>query len=137
MADIARLIPWETPDRLGFGIRVRNLIGEFNAPDETFVQIDTGYAGEILIPFDLFQQLRLHLWAFEQTFTGSTISGQKLNLIESQADLIIPRIPATYRVSIQTFEGNKQFLIGRVFMRNIKLILDGPNKLTCILIPTD
>ena len=95
MADVVRLIPWETPDRLGFGIQVRNLSGAVNAADETFVQIDTGFAGEILVPFDLFQQLQLILWRREQTLTASTVSGQKLKLIESRADLIIPRIPAS------------------------------------------
>lgn len=128
MADDIRLICWSTPDRLGFGIQIRNLSGQLHSPSEEFVQIDTGYSEELLLPQPLFEKLRLERWQFPDSVTpqGTTVTGQVIKFSEAPVDVIIPKTGQEYRIITQTFAGNARFLIGRKFLRNFKLILDGP-----------
>ena len=100
-------------------------------------QIDTGYSGELLIPHFWYERLGLQDWTATEAPFGQTVSGEPLDLIEAIGIVEIPRLREEVTVVVQTFENNNRLLIGRAFIRRYKLILDGPNKLTCILIPTD
>ena len=51
----------------------------------------------------------------------------------SRARLIIPELNLSLPVIIDTFEGNVEFLIGRALMRQLRILLDGPNGQTCIV----
>lgn len=137
MADDVRLICWSTPDRLGFGIQLSNLAGQIHSKTEEFVQIDTGYSEELLIPDELFDRLRLEYWQFPDSTApqGTTVTGQVIKFIEAPINVIVPKTGEQRRVTVQTFAGNKRFLIGRKFLRNFKIILDGPGSQTCLLSP--
>ena len=48
---------------------------------------------------------------------------------------MIPNAGIQQRVIAQTFAQNTRFLLGRAFLRQLKLILDGPAAQTCLLVP--
>ncbi len=133
MANDVRMICWETPDRLVLGIRLANLAGETYPATEELVQIDTGFSGEILVPYALFEMLALSRWRLPEVIQATTVTGQTLHLYEAYADVLIPQLNTQYRVTVQTFEGNTRFLIGRGFLRRLRVLLDGPNARTCVL----
>ncbi|HKZ85054.1 MAG TPA: hypothetical protein VJ793_15495 [Anaerolineae bacterium] len=62
-----------------------------------------------------------------------TVSGESLILPISRALLVIPELRLQVNVLVDTFEGNTEFLIGRAFMRRLRIMLDGPADRTCIL----
>jgi predicted aspartyl protease len=135
MADDIRLICWPTPDRLGFGIQISNLSGQLHSQSEEFVQIDTGYSEALLIPQVLFEKLRLERWQFPDSTAAqaTTVTGQIIKFIEAPVTVIVPKTGEQHRVIVQTFVGNERFLIGRKFLCNFKIILDGPGQQTCLL----
>jgi predicted aspartyl protease len=137
MADDIRLVCWPTPDRLGIGIQVRNLAGQEHHQTEELIQIDTGYSEELLIPQALFEALNLARWQLPDSIAaqGTTVTGQIIKFDEAPVDVIIPKTGEQHRVTAQTFVGNIRFLIGRAFLRRFKVLLDGPESRTCLLIP--
>jgi predicted aspartyl protease len=138
MADVVQLACWPSPDRLAIGIQLRNLSGQSHHETEELIQLDTGYSGDILIPFDLFVSLNLHLWSLSHQVSsqGSTITGQIIQFTEAEAEIIIPKTGQSFPVIVQTFANNTRFLIGRNFLRHLKVLLDGPGDQTCLLTST-
>lgn len=137
MANSVQLVCWPTPDRLGLGIQLMNLVGEVHSENEELVQIDTGYSEDILLPYDLFQALNLQFWRLPHSMSpqGTTVTGQVIHFIEAHAIVIIPKTGEQYRIIAQTFAENTRFLIGRSFLRRLKVLLDGPGGQTCLLSP--
>lgn len=137
MANDVRLICWSTPDRLGLGIQVRNLAGQVHRHEAEFVQIDTGYSEALLIPQPLFDSLNLAFWQLPDSVAaqGTTVTGQVIYFREAPVDIVIPNAGIQQRVIAQTFAQNTRFLLGRAFLRQLKLILDGPGAQTCLLLP--
>ena len=137
MANDVRLICWSTPDRLGLGIQVRNLAGQVHRHEAEFVQIDTGYSEALLIPQPLFDSLNLAFWQLPDSVAaqGTTVTGQVIYFREAPVDIVIPNAGIQQRVIAQTFSQNTRFLLGRAFLRQLKLILDGPGAQTCLLLP--
>ncbi|MBI3913621.1 MAG: hypothetical protein HY327_05480 [Chloroflexi bacterium] len=135
MADDIRLICWATPDRLAIGILVKNPSSQPRGETEELVQLDTGYSGELLVPYDLFETLNLRHWRLPQPAQATTVTGQVIHLLEAHAGVIIPKTGEEYRVVVQTFAGNTRFLIGRAFLRRFKVLLDGPSGRTCLMTP--
>lgn len=135
MADGVRLICWPTPDRLALGIQIKNLAGQLHSETEELVQLDTGYSEDILVPYSLFETLNLGHWRLPQTpaATGTTVTGQVIHLLAAWADVAVPRTGEQYRVIVQTFDGNARFLLGRAFLRRFKVLLDGPDGQTCLM----
>lgn len=135
MADVVRLVCWPSPDRLAIGIQLRNLAGQFHQEAEELIQLDTGYSGEILVPFDRFVSLSLHRWSisYRDSPQGSTVTGQIIHFIEAEAEIFIPKTSQVFPVIVQTFVGNGRFLISRGFLRHLKVLLDGPGSQTCLL----
>lgn len=138
MANDVRLICWSTPDRLGFSIQIKNLAGQFHRQEPEFVQIDTGYSEELLVPEILFDTLNLSYWQLPNSIAaqGITVTGQTIHFSEAPVDIVIANAGIQQRVIAQTFPQNTRFLIGRAFLRRFKIILDGPGGQTCFLLPT-
>jgi len=64
---------------------------------------------------------------------GISISGEVFPLVLSRGYIVIPRLGQEFLVLIDSFEGNDQFLIGRSFLRRLRMLLDGPEGQTCLL----
>jgi predicted aspartyl protease len=135
--ELQELICWPSPGRLVMGIQIRNLAGQLHSENEDFIQIDTGYSEEILLPYDLFEQLNLQRWRLMGSMPrqGTTVTGQVIDFIEAHAEVIIPRADEEYPVIVQTFTNNSRFLIGRAFLRHFKMLLDGPGEQVCLSLP--
>lgn len=135
MADVVRLVCWPSLDRLAIGIQLRNLAGQLHQEAEELIQLDTGYSGDILIPFALFVRLNLHLWSISHQASpqGTTVTGQVIHFIEAEAEIFIPKTGQVFPVVVQTFADNGRFLLGRGFLRHLKVLLDGPGSQTCLL----
>ena len=102
-----------------------------------FVQIDTGYSEALLIPQPLFDSLNLAFWQLPDSVAaqGTTVTGQVIYFREAPVDIVISNAGIQQRVIAQTFSQNTRFLLGRAFLRQLKLILDGPGAQTCLLLP--
>ncbi|MBI3761318.1 MAG: hypothetical protein HY260_05575 [Chloroflexi bacterium] len=101
------------------------------------INLDTGYDGEVLVPYDLYISSGLKDWEFPQAHwsTGLTASGEPLVMPISRAVLAIPELGLRLSVVVDTFEGNNELLIGRALIRQLRVLLDGPTSKTCILPP--
>lgn len=104
-------------------------------PHELPVPIDTGYDGEVLIPFELYAELGLFKWERpeEDWGIGETVSKETLVLPAADAEVLIPALGIAVPVMVETFWDNEEFLIGLRFVRRYKWLLDGPAGRTCLL----
>ena len=94
------------------------------------VQLDTGYDGELLLPYKLYQGLALYQWEYPEEYwaVGKTVSGEM-----AKGQVLIPKWNVALEVFIETFEGNEEFLLGRSFIRKFKVLLDGPGNKVCLV----
>ena len=138
MAELVRLIRWDSPDYPVMGIQIKNLAGMLHSPQEQFVQIDTGFVGALLISHALFDQLNLARWEVNKSDSiyGSTVTGERFPFRSAKVDILIPQTGLSFRAMAHTFFGNQRLLLGRAFLKQHKLILDGPANLTCLMMPT-
>ncbi len=137
MADSIQLTCWPSPDYLVIGIQVKNLAGQWHSNREELVPIDTGYNGQLLVPYSLFETLNLHCWCLPdsppQKIIATTVTGQVIYLMEAYVEVVIPKTDEVYQIVAQTFIGNTRFLIGRGFLHRFRILFDGPARQTCLL----
>lgn len=99
------------------------------------MQLDTGYDGELLLPYKLYQDLALYQWEYPEEYwpVGKTVSGEIIELILAKGQVLIPKWNVALEVFIETFEGNSELLLGRSFIRKFKVLLDGPGNKVCLI----
>ena len=126
---------WDSEDFFAIGIQIRNFAGIVHSESEELVQLDTGYDGELLLPYKLYQGLTLYQWEYPEEYwpVGKTVSGEIIELILAKGQVLIPRWNVALEVFIETFEGNGEFLPGRSFIRKFKVLLDGPGNKVCLI----
>ena len=136
MADQKDMICWERASTFSIGVQLKTPGGRVHSPSEELIELDTGYEGEVLVPYDLYVEMELYGWEYPEIFwaTGRTVSGEILHMPLSYGYLVIPRWGREIRVSIETFVGNSEFLIGRALIRRYRFLLDGPGNRTCLLL---
>ncbi|MBI4673453.1 MAG: hypothetical protein HY741_17510 [Chloroflexi bacterium] len=125
---------WDFKNEFLIGIRLITPDGSTHPQDEELVALDTGYDGDVLIPYDLFLSLKFD--EFEDYLAEEfleTASGEILKSSVSRGFLSIPKIGSTLPVQIETFRDNTEFLIGVGVLRQIRVLLDGPSNQTCIV----
>jgi hypothetical protein len=135
MANAETLVCWDSEDRFAIGVRLKTLNGYSLAETEQLVELDSGYTGELLVPWNMYVDLELYVWESpeEEWSLGISVSNEYFEMPSSQALLSIPRLGQELEVSIDTFEGNEQFLIGRAFIRRYKILFDGPGNRVCFV----
>ncbi len=133
MADAEKLICWDSQNIFAIGIRLKTPGGQFHAQTEEPVELDTGYGGDVLLPWEMYVDLELYGWECpkEHWSVGLSVSGEKFEMPSSRGVLVVPKLGREFDVRIETFEGNEQFLIGRGFIRRHKILLDGPGSRVC------
>jgi len=93
--------------------------------------VDTGFDGYLIIPINIFQELRLDqyevppdLIEVTETFSGETIKLRtSLAIVEIQGLL-------EKQVEIDTHENCQEPLLGRLFLENLVTTLNGPKRKT-------
>ena len=135
MVDTGKLICWDSEDIFAISIRLKTPGGQFHADAEEPVELDTGYGGDVLVPWEMYVGLELYGWEYPQEHwsVGISVSGEEFEMPLSRGVLVVPKLGLDFEVRIDTFEGNKQFLIGRGFIRRHRVLLDGPNNRVCFL----
>jgi len=135
MADRSGLTCWDAPDRLVMGVLVKTFDGLMHTEDKDLIQLDTGYSGEVLLPYDLYLQMEFRRWQYPREWwpAGTTASGQRLELIVSRGLVAVPALGQQFEVLVDTFVNNTRFLIGRAFLRRFQILLDGPSRQVCLL----
>jgi len=132
---IEETICWDSEDLFAIGIQIRTFGGMLHSEAEELVQLDTGYDGELLLPYKLYQDLALYQWEYPEEYwpVGKTVSGEIIELILAKGQVLIPRWNIALEVFIETFEGNEELLLGRSFIRKFKVLLDGPSNKVCLI----
>nr|MDO8080988.1 hypothetical protein [Candidatus Freyarchaeota archaeon] len=94
--------------------------------------LDTGFDGDILIPWKTYQDLNLESCQLPDIFTqrGITVTGEKKRLISSHAKVELGNL--TLYTVVKTFKDNKVAAIGRGFIEDFTTILNGSKKLITI-----
>ena len=134
MASAAPLGCWISEGGYAIQIRLKDPAGQ-PITDEILVELDTGYSGDLLVPWDVYLEAELFGWELPEAEwkLGVMLSGQWVDMPQSEATLEIPRLNQAYPVRVDTFEANTEFLIGRNFLKNHRILLDGPGGQVCFL----
>ena len=128
-------ICWDSEDFFAIGIQIGTFAGMIHSENEELVQLDTGYDGELLLPYKLYQDLAFYRWEYPEEYwpVGKTVSGEIIELILAKGQVLIPKWNVALEVFIETFEGNGELLLGRSFIRKFKVLLDGPGNKVCLI----
>jgi len=124
-------------DYLDIGARTQTpiiqveLIGENKKGEYTFV-VDTGYDGFLLIPYSIYKELELNKHELPKNLwdVGETISGEIIPLIASLCKVKVSN--TSFETVVETFEGNKEFLVGISFLEKFITTLEGNTKRCCL-----
>jgi hypothetical protein len=103
MADPEELICWDSQDIFAIGVRLEAPNGRFHSDTEELVELDTGYGGDVLVPWGMYVDLELYGWEYPEEF----------EMPLSRGILVVPKLGREFDVRIDTFEGNEQLLKGR------------------------
>ena len=97
----------------------------------TFV-VDTGYDGSLLIPYSIYKELELKRYELPKNLwdVGETVSGEIIPLIASLCKVKIGN--TVFETTVETFEGNKEFLAGISFLDKFITTLEGDTKRCCL-----
>ncbi|MCK4847873.1 MAG: hypothetical protein KAT16_02485 [Candidatus Heimdallarchaeota archaeon] len=92
--------------------------------------IDTGYDGNLIVPYYVFNQLDLFRFQYPEEIeaVGEMLSGDKISLTSAEASICIENTEYEFIVLIDTFESCNEVLVGREFINSFILTLNGPNK---------
>ncbi len=92
--------------------------------------VDTGYDGELLIPSDLYETLKLEEFEFNQdsVVIAETASGEKLELLSASGAIKVKGLELAIIITIDTHDFCQEILIGRKFLESFNIILYGKKK---------
>lgn len=99
--------------------------------DYSKVIVDTGYDGDLLIPYtDFINNGFLSRLNYEKGFyIAETISGTMINLMSSFSEIQISNQKIT--ILVETFPQNTEILLGRGILRKSKWVIDGLEEKFC------
>ncbi|MCE7734166.1 MAG: hypothetical protein GPJ54_04750 [Candidatus Heimdallarchaeota archaeon] len=92
--------------------------------------VDTGYDGDIVIPFSIYQKLQLsqHEYPDDQMGLIETASGELISLKSASAIIEFVEIEISIVVIVDTFTRGSEIIIGRKLLESFRTILDGSDK---------
>ena len=99
----------------------------------TFV-LDTGYDGEILVPYVIYNELKLHRYELPRNLwsIGETISGERVSLVMAICKVRVQKFD--FECLVETFKGNNEFLVGLSFIKKFITTLHGKKEKCCLKI---
>jgi hypothetical protein len=129
------VICWTSEAGYAIPIRLKDPLGK-PISEEIFVELDTGYSGDLLVPWEIYLQAELFGWELpeDQWKLGVMLSGAWVDMPQSEATLEIAGLDQPFSVQVDTFEGNTEFLIGRNFLKQHRVLLDGPGHQVCFIL---
>ncbi|MGQ9470034.1 MAG: hypothetical protein ACUVTD_09520 [Nitrososphaerales archaeon] len=103
--------------------------------EETLIRIDTGYDGFLLLNEEKYRRLGFRLSELPRRCwpEGETLTGEIFKLRRALAIIQIPKLDIRLEGYVDTFRGNTEDLAGLELIGSLKLLLDGPAQLACII----
>ena len=92
--------------------------------------VDTGYDGDIVVPYSIYQELELnqHEYPDDQMGLIETTSGELIVLKSASAIIEFVEIDVSIVVVVDTFPRGSEVIIGRKLLESFRTILDGKDK---------
>ncbi len=92
--------------------------------------IDTGFDGEILIPKDIYDKLKLKAFEFsiDVVSIAETAAGEHLELLSASGSIKIKGLDLISTITVDSHEKCKEILLGRKFLESYHTFLKGPEK---------
>ncbi len=102
---------------------------------ESMIRIDTGYDGFLLLSEEKYRRMGFHLSELPRKYwpEGETVAGEIFRLRRALTIVQIPKLDVRLEGYVDTFHGNVEDLAGLKLIENLKLLLDGPSLLACII----
>lgn len=132
-------ISWPYTPHPCLGMRLKTASGEeYPVIDEKLVMIDTGYSGEVLLPRDLYEGLKLNMWEEPEPDEFELGDGSTVFMKVAHGYILIPKLRSdsfSVRIHSMDEEGKdtSEIIIGTKFIKRFKLLLDGPANRVCVL----
>lgn len=125
----------DTTDIPVIGVRIRSPVETFPGKGEAPWRVDTGYDGFVLVSEELYERLgfRLSESPREMWPVGRTVTGELLELRRAWALILVPRLGLRLEGHIETFRGNRENLLGITFLKDLKVVLDGPMRVCSVV----
>lgn len=102
---------------------------------ETMIRVDTGYEGFLLLGEEEYRRMGFHLSELPRRYwpEGETVTGEIFRLRRALAIVQIPKLNVRLEGYVDTFRGNVENLAGLKLIESLKLLLNGPEQLACII----
>jgi len=132
MEIIKEIASWEYTDKAYIGITINDPDGK-PLDDEQLAEIDTGFSGDIILPFKMFNKYNLNRWETPLPIFGSTVEKREIPFIVASTKISIPKANLTFDVRISTFEEDRdecgheeceEFLVGIKLLKKLRILLD-------------
>lgn len=116
------------------GLVVKGPFGALS-PEEAQIRIDTGYEGFLLLSEEKYKHIGLHLSELPRRFwpEGETVTGELFKLRRALTIIDVQKLNMRLEGYADTFRGNTEDLVGLRFIESLKLLLDGPAQLACLI----
>jgi predicted aspartyl protease len=114
------------------GIQLSNPAGKvYPLTGESVEIIDTGFDGDVLLPNAIYNQLEFHKYEYPQPGTAELADGSGMPLRVARGHLTIPKLKlGPFAIEVYTAgdmaQDSAEILIGTGFVKNFRLLLDGP-----------
>lgn len=97
---------------------------------EIMALFDTGYDGNMLISFEVFENLQLYRYQYPSDLRkiGELVTGEQLELITAEASVKLSGLDYEFIVEINAIEECKEPLLGREFLNSLISLLNGPKR---------
>ena len=124
------------------GIRLKTYNGSeypSESPEEILVFIDTGYDGEICIPWRIYAELGFERWEEPESKEYETADKRVISMKVANGCILIPKhSPVIIPVKVETpteeeHTDEEEIIIGAKFIKRFRLLLDGPAEKACLL----
>ncbi len=116
------------------GLLIKGPLGTIELKEEV-ARIDTGYDGFLLLSEKKYKSMGFHLSEIPRRYwpEGETLTGEIFRLRRALAIVQIPKLGIRLEGYVDTFRGNPENLVGLDLIKSLKLLLNGPEQLACIV----
>lgn len=117
------------------GLMVEGPQKSFPKEGEAQIRIDTGYDGFLLLSEEDYKHLGLNLAELPRKYwpEGETVMGEVFRLRRALTIVHVPRADMKLQGYVDTFRGNTENLVGLGFIKDLRLLLEGPTQRVCII----
>lgn len=92
--------------------------------------IDTGYDGNLMVPYEIFKELNLFKYQFPEDMEaiGELVTGDKIRIMSAEALITLENTEVDFIVLVDTFEECHEVVLGREMVNMFLMTLNGPKR---------